>query len=64
VRKELRKKAKEELTEYTKNKKSEDIFDEVIRNQIQKPLSVKLKKIYPLSLCEIRILESKEKTQN
>jgi len=29
VRKELRKKAKEELTEYTKNKKSEDIFDEV-----------------------------------
>ncbi len=62
VRNELRKKAKEELINYVKNKKSEELFDEIIRNQVQKPLSIKLKKIYPLALCEIRVLESKEKT--
>jgi ribosomal protein S3AE len=61
VRNELRKKAREELTNYVKTKKSEDLFDEIIKNQLQKPLSLKLKKIYPLALCEIRVLESKEK---
>ncbi len=61
VRSELRKQAKEELTNYVKTKNSEDLFDEIIKNQIQKPLSMKLKKIYPLALCEIRVLESKEK---
>jgi len=57
VRKALRKKAKEELIEYVKDKKSEEIFEEALKNQIQKTLSLKLKKIYPLSLCEIRILK-------
>ena len=42
---------------YVKDKKCEEVFDEIIKNQLQKPLSLKLKKIYPLSLCEIRILE-------
>jgi ribosomal protein S3AE len=57
VRKALREKAKEELTNYVKNKKSYDLFDEILKNQIQKSLSLKLKKIYPLSLCEIRNLK-------
>lgn len=57
VRKALREKAKEELIEYTKNKESKILFEELLKNQIQKPLSLKLKKIYPLSLCEIRILK-------
>ncbi len=61
VRKSLRKKAKEELINYVKGKTSEELFDEIIRNQIQKPLGLKLKKIYPLALCEIRVLETKEK---
>ena len=61
VRKELRNQAREELINYVKTKKSEDLFDEIIKNQIQKPLSMKLKKIYPLALCEIRVLEAKEK---
>lgn len=61
VRKALRNKAKEELINYVKDKTSEQIFDEIIRNQMQRPLSQKLKKIYPLALCEIRALESKEK---
>ncbi|MCK5149642.1 hypothetical protein KAJ87_01835 [Candidatus Pacearchaeota archaeon] len=57
VRKALREKAKEELIKYAKNKTSEVLFDEILKNQIQKPLSLKLKKIYPLALCEIRILK-------
>lgn len=57
VRKALREKAKEELTKYIQNKNSDIIFEEILKNQLQKPLSLKLKKIYPLSLCEIRILK-------
>ncbi len=67
VRKALREKAKEELISYAKTKKSEELFEEILKNQIQKPLSLKLKKIYPLSLCEIRIFKVekvlKEKVQ-
>jgi ribosomal protein S3AE len=61
VRTALRKKAKEELINYVKDKTSEELFDEVLKNQIQRPLSQKLKKIYPLSLCEIRVFEIKNK---
>jgi len=57
VRKALREKATEELIEYAKTRKSDEIFDDLLKNKIQKPLSLKLKKIYPLSLCEIRILK-------
>ena len=57
VRKTLREKARQELIEYIKDKTTEHIFDEALKNQIQKPLSLKLKKIYPLALCEIRILK-------
>ena len=60
VRNALRVKAKEELINYVKDKSAEELFDEVLKNQIQRPLSQKLKKIYPLSLCEIRVLEIKE----
>jgi len=57
VRKALREKAREELILYIKDKKVDEIFDEILRNQLQKILSLKLKKIYPLSTCEIRILK-------
>jgi len=57
VRKALREKAKEELEKYIKSKNSEEIFDELLHNRLQKELSLKLKKIYPLSLCEIRVLK-------
>ncbi len=55
VKKALREKAREELINYVKNKDIETLFEEILKNQIQKPLSLKLKKIYPLSLCEIRV---------
>lgn len=61
VRAALRTKAKEELINYVKDRTAEELFDEVLKNQIQKPLSLKLKKIYPLALCEIRVLETKSK---
>ncbi len=57
VRKALREKAKQELQDYLKEKNYEEIFEEILRNKIQKELSLKLKKIYPLSLCEIRALK-------
>jgi len=55
IRKALRNKAKEELTEYVKDKTAEEIFEDLMRNGLQRVLSLKLKKVYPLSLCEIRI---------
>ncbi|RLG10231.1 hypothetical protein DRN73_08345 [Candidatus Pacearchaeota archaeon] len=57
IRKALREKAREELINYVKTKKTEEIFQEILKNNLQKMLSLKLKKIYPLSLCEIRILK-------
>lgn len=57
VRKALREKAKQELIDYVKNKKNETLFDDILKNQLQRLLSSKLKKIYPLSTCEIRILK-------
>ena len=54
VRNALRNKTKEEIKSYIKNKDFEEIFSEIIGNKFQKSLSQKLKKVYPLSLCEIR----------
>jgi ribosomal protein S3AE len=61
VRAALRTKAKEELINYVKDRTAEELFDDILKNQIQRPLSLKLKKIYPLALCEIRAFEVKEK---
>ena len=57
VRKALREKAKEELINYLKSKTRDEIFEDILRNNLQKQLSLKLKKIYPLSLCEIRSIK-------
>jgi ribosomal protein S3AE len=57
IRKNLRDVTKEELVNYIKKKKIDDLFDDILKNQLQKILSLKLKKIYPLSLCEIRVLK-------
>ena len=56
VRKALGEKTKEELTDYIKALSSKTLFDEIIKNKTQRFLSSKLKKIYPLSLCEIRFI--------
>ena len=57
VRKALREKCREELINYAKSQTTENVFEDILKNKIQKELSLKLKKIYPLSTCEIRILK-------
>jgi len=55
VRKGLRDAAKAYLEEYAKDATSEEIFQDISSNKIQRALSGKLKKVYPLALCEIRM---------
>lgn len=59
VRKTLRNSSRNWILDYTKTKKDDELFEEILSNKLQKELSTKLKKIYPLSLCEIRVLEIK-----
>jgi ribosomal protein S3AE len=59
VRRTLRNKAKNWLEDYIAERKNHEIFNEILSNRLQKSLSLMLKKTYPLSLCEIRILEIK-----
>jgi ribosomal protein S3AE len=59
IRKTLRNKAKNWIEDHIATRKDEEIFHEVLSNKLQKPLSLALKKTYPLSLCEIRILQIK-----
>jgi len=59
VRKTLRNSAKNWILDYLKEKTSFQVFDEILTGQLQKPLSQKLKKVYPLAICEIRVFEIK-----
>ena len=52
----LRTLTKSEITNYIQDKNFEELILDVINNKIQKELNFKLKKIYPLALCEIRFL--------
>jgi len=57
VRKALREFARKHLEGYFKARSEEELFSEIMSNKLQKELSLKLKKIYPLALCEIRHFE-------
>lgn len=57
VRRGLREKAKQETIKYLKDKPVSRIFEEILKNKMQKELSMLLKKIYPLALCEIKSIE-------
>lgn len=59
VRRALRNRAKNWLEDYISQMTDKEVFDEVLSNKLQKPLSLVLKKTYPLSLCEIRVLAIK-----
>jgi ribosomal protein S3AE len=54
VRTALRNEAKKEIIEAVKDKTYEEVFVELLQDNFQKVLSKKLKKIYPLSFCDIR----------
>ena len=53
----LREESKEFISTYCKTRTSHELFSEIMTNRFQKQLSLKLKKIYPLALCEIRMFE-------
>jgi len=63
VRNDLRKTARQHLEGHLKTRAAKEVFNEIITNKLQRELSLKLKKVYPLALCEIRvftILEEKK----
>lgn len=57
VRRTLRNKARNWLGDYISQKTDNEIFNDLISNKLQRPLSLILKKTYPLSFCEIKYLE-------
>ncbi len=57
IRNELRNKARDFLAGRLKTRSANEIFTDITTNKLQKELSFKLKKIYPLALCEIRIFK-------
>ena len=60
VRRNLRNTTKEFLLDYLKDRDYNDICREIMDGNLQKTMLPKLKKIYPLSFCEIRVFETKE----
>jgi len=60
VKKTLRNKAKNWIEDSIIKKTNEEFLKEILANKFQRALSLVLKKTYPLSLCEIRILELKK----
>ena len=58
----LRNEAKSFILAYVKTRTYDEIFSDIITNKLQKQLSIKLKKIYPLALCEIRVFEIVKKS--
>lgn len=53
----IRKMIREHLTNLFKDIESKDVFMSAISNKIQMDLKSTLRKIYPVNICEIRILE-------
>lgn len=58
VRKELRDQSRKEIESYMKKHTSEEVFEDLLKSKFQKQLSSKLKKVYPLSFCEIRYFKA------
>lgn len=63
VLKALRELTQKTISAHCQIRDSKEIFDEIITNKLQKILSIKLKKIYPLALCEIRAIHILENNQ-
>jgi len=57
VRAEIRNEVRKYIESYAKARTIKELMSDIISNKIQKELSLKAKKIYPLALCEIRIFE-------
>ena len=57
IRKELRNAARKFLEGYSNIKTVKELFSEIMTNKLQRSVSLKVKKIYPLAFCEIRWIE-------
>jgi len=60
VRKNLRNTAREFILDYLKEKEFIEVCNEILDGTLQKAMLPKLKKVYPLSFCDIRVFETKE----
>lgn len=63
LRNALRLGAREYMTAQATIKPIQELFADVMANKVQRELSTKLKKLYPLSACEIRVLAVVEPPQ-
>ncbi len=57
IRKSLRENTRKFLEGHLKARSIEEVMKDIMINKIQKELSLKLKKVYPLAFCEIRHFE-------
>lgn len=57
VRKEIRNTTRKFLESHARIKTSRELFSEIMTNKLQKAISLRVKKIYPLAFCEIRWIE-------
>ncbi len=60
VRKNLRNTTKDFIIEYCKERDYMTVAQEIFDGTLQKTLLPKLKKVYPLSFCDIRVFETKD----
>ena len=60
IRKNLRNTAKSFLIEYVKDKEYNVLCEELRNGSLQKAMLPKLKKVYPLSFCDLRVFETRE----
>lgn len=58
IRKTLRNTAREEIISYLKGKSTTEVVEDILRGSLQKHLSIRLKKVYPLSACEIKTFQA------
>jgi ribosomal protein S3AE len=60
VRRNLRNTAREFIIAYLKERDYLETCNEILNGELQKTLLPKLKKVYPLSFCDIRVFETKD----
>ncbi len=60
VRRKLREVAKENILEFVKENTYLDIAQALFSSELQKTILPKLKKVYPLAFCDLRVFNTKE----
>lgn len=63
IRNDIRTITQKHIQAHCKIREINEIFGDIMANKLQKDISIKAKKIYPLSLCEIRVAEIEKKKE-